>query len=154
MITIGDQSCLRCYAPPKIDSTALRSRARAALAGRGCWALRHILKKGADVLPVVRGAAHEHGHHSRAGLHEGFHQKNLRSIHPKSGTTTQWKMTTASRQAENITNHKRKTCMGAIDVSGALALIAIAFVVVLAIGITRLVMRSNEKKRKKAERWR
>ena len=53
VITIGDRSCLRCYAPPKIDSTALHSRARAALAGRGCGALLHALNEGCNGLPWV-----------------------------------------------------------------------------------------------------
>jgi hypothetical protein len=80
------------------------------------------------------------------------HQEYLRSIHANSGTITQWKITTASRLAENINNHQRDTSMKGIDVSGPVTWLAIVLVVVIAIGIARQVMRSNDKKRKKDAR--
>jgi hypothetical protein len=155
VITIGD-SCCRRYAPPKIDSRGFnsrRGRARASLAGRArVVLLGQRVEEGKDVLPLVGGAAYEHGHHACAGLAFELHAKNLRAIQSKRGTITQWKMTTARRQAENITPNQRNRSMNGVDVASAVLVYIGVAVLIFVIGAVKLYRRAKAKEEEKQRR--
>jgi len=113
----------------------------------------HGLKR----LPGLTGRnlhAQEHGvgHADRGAVLKLASHGNLRTAHAKSGTSTQWKITQPSTTVTTSSNHHTRSTVNGIDVSSALWLMAIAFAAIVAIGITRLISRHNEREEKKRKK--